>query len=356
LAYDSVGSGRHDGEHQKVDFVLVDVDAEIIGHNSGDRSAGFASRFSGRTSRPADVRVGVGDNVQVTIFEAKSGGLFIPGTVTLPHGNFVRIPEQEVDKLGIIKVPYAGNIKVIGRHPADIQDEIEKKLTKRAIEPQAVVSIIDRNSNAVTVLGDVKEAGRFNVAPNGYSILDAIGAAKGSNFQDFETEITLLRAQRRASIRMSMLTRYPKSNIYLQPDDTIFVRRKQRKASIFGAVEKNGEFLFDRDRMTLADGLARGGGLVDERADPGAVVIYRLEDRELLQAYRADIPGQYGKLVPTVYRINVRNADGFFHAQNFELKNDDLIYVANASWVDKVKISSIISGYTGAIAARFGSI
>src|ERR1041384_7431017 len=43
-------------------------------------------------SRPADIRFGSGDLISITIFEASSGGLFIPAEAGVRPGNFVNIP------------------------------------------------------------------------------------------------------------------------------------------------------------------------------------------------------------------------------------------------------------------------
>src|SRR5262249_62086130 len=75
-------------------------------------------------SRPRDIRLGVGDLVSVTIFEANSGGLFIPAEAGVRPGNFVTIPNQAVDAQGNISVPYAGAIRARGRTPVEIQNAI----------------------------------------------------------------------------------------------------------------------------------------------------------------------------------------------------------------------------------------
>ena len=81
----------------------------------------------------------MGDVVSVTIFEAAAGGLFIPAEASVRPGNFVTLPNQEVDNNGNISVPYAGNIRAKGRTPVEVQQAIVDALKNRAIEPQAVV-------------------------------------------------------------------------------------------------------------------------------------------------------------------------------------------------------------------------
>ena len=85
-----------------------------------------------------EIKVGVGDTVQVTLFEAQAGGLFIPTDAGARPGNFVALPNQTVDSKGYITVPYAGQVRVLNRGTPAIQQDIVDKLKNRAIEPQAV--------------------------------------------------------------------------------------------------------------------------------------------------------------------------------------------------------------------------
>ncbi|WP_246791535.1 polysaccharide biosynthesis/export family protein [Bradyrhizobium commune] len=56
--------------------------------------------------------------VAVTIFESTAGGLFIPAEAGTRSGNFVSLPNQNVDSAGNISVPYAGAVKAAGRTPS----------------------------------------------------------------------------------------------------------------------------------------------------------------------------------------------------------------------------------------------
>ncbi len=356
-AYDHVKPTKmpEEASEAPADYVLVDVDRKVVNILAHKPNKPFGGRFRGNRN-PADIRIGIGDTVRVTIFEAGSGGLFVPTGVTLSAGNFVTVPDQQVDRLGRIKVPYAGLIRVVGRRPTGVQATIEERLKNRAIEPQVVVTLPDRKSNLITVLGDVNEAGRFNVTLGGDRVLDAIGYAKGAKFQDYETLVTLQRGRRKATVRLSSLTKNPKNDIYLFPRDVVYVKRDQRFFKILGATGLNGEIAFDRESLTLADALAKGGGLLDERADPHTVVLYRREPRKTLQEMGARTPEQYKNLIPTVYRINLRAPKGLFLAQHFDVRDNDLIYVSNAPIVEWLKVLSVINAHTATVISGRGAL
>jgi len=54
-----------------------------------------------------------------------------------------------------------------------------------------------------------------------------------------------------------------------------------------------------------------------------------------------DLPPQ-GKVIPTVYAINLRDPSGFFLAQNIELQHHDVIFVGNTTTVDLAKTLQFI--------------
>ena len=94
----------------KVQYVLVDLTPSIVARVRQEPAQTLGGVFTGRGGAP-DLKLGVGDVVAVTIFEAASGGLFIPSEAGARAGNFVNIPNQEIGKDGTIEVPYAGSVQ-----------------------------------------------------------------------------------------------------------------------------------------------------------------------------------------------------------------------------------------------------
>jgi polysaccharide export outer membrane protein len=94
--------------------------------------------------------------------------------------------------------------------------------------------------------------------------------------------------------------------------------------------------------VTLAQGVGKAGGLLDERADPGAVFLYRSEPRELLASMGYDVSRFEGRYVPTVYALDLRDPSGFFLARQIALRDRDVLFVANAISVDVVKLLNFV--------------
>ena len=50
--------------------------------------------------------------------------------------------------------------------------------------------------------------------------------------------------------------------------------------------------------------------------------------------------------VPVIYKVNLREATGYFHAQHFRMRDKDLIFVANADGAQLLKFFALLRGGT----------
>lgn len=343
---DSIEDGK---SAPRFPFVLVDTNRDnVLKLKEGEEHSFFKGSFTDRRDA-ADIRIGLGDSVRVSIFEAGSGGLFVPTSGALSQGNFVTIPDQEVDRTGSITVPYAakngdgGVIKVYERRPIEVQSEIEKRLADRALEPQVIVTVTKRQSSLYSVIGDVNGPGRFSVPQAGIRVLDAIGDAGGPSAQAHNTLITLQRGGKAATARMSTLLDEPDNNIFVRPNDVLSLKKEERHVNIFGAVNSNTQLGFDTESLTLADALGRAGGLDPQRAQPHSVVVYREESAEMLKKLGATLDSfPNAETVPTVYRVNLKNPAGLFLAHSIPLRHNDMVYVSEHPLMEVGKLMTIL--------------
>ena len=343
---------KEDGPKQgAVDYALLDLTDRVLAFAQSDEFGSLFHSFGGGRGPAPEILVGVGDVVQVTIFESASGGLFIPAESSVRPGNFVSLPEQTVDKRGFITVPYAGQIKAAGRSLPQIQNQIISKLENRAIEPQVIVSFVERLASQASVIGEVNGANRFAINEAGDRVLDIIARAGGLKFPGYESYVTLQRRKKTATVYFNTIVDNPDENIYVASGDTLYVYQEQRAFQAFGASGLAGEFKFDKERITMAEAVGKSGGLLDERADPGQVFLYRLESRDTLKAIGVDV-AQFEpsyERIPTIYRTNFRDPSGFFTAQNFPIRDQDILYVSNADSVKLIKFLDILNAVTSTV-------
>src|SRR3984957_3486307 len=158
---DAVDNNATAGVHSStpLPYALVDVTADTIGFLSQPNVITFRGEFPDKRAKPTQV-VGVGDTLNISVFEAAPGGLFTPGQAAGARpGNFVDLPAQAVDQKGAIYVPYAGEFPAAARTIPEIHKAIVARLRNRAIEPQVVISLNQQHSSVVSVLGDVNTPG-----------------------------------------------------------------------------------------------------------------------------------------------------------------------------------------------------
>ena len=334
-------------EMSDVPYAFIKI-TKAAGEKLARSSTNIANVFPDR--RPPEVfRYGIGDVVSVTIFESAAGGLFIPAEASVRPGNFITLPNQAVDNNGNISVPYAGNIRAQGRTQDQVQQAIVDALKNRAIEPQVVVSLVDQRTSLVTVLGDVTRPAVLTAVPAGERILDAITRAGGPKNEGYDTIVMLDRDHRRATAPFAALVYQSTNNIYVHPSDTIYVYSEPQTFLAFGATGRQGQFKFDAWRISLAEAVAKADGLSDDKADPSSVFLYRGETRQVAEQLGIDCSKYSGPIIPVIYNLNLHDPAGYFLAANFEIRNKDIIYTANAFSVDATKFLTFLRTIMGTV-------
>jgi polysaccharide export outer membrane protein len=352
-----VWAGQHDPKNLPYAFVRITPKVADVLRKAVPR---LISEFQDR-SRPKDIVFGIGDIVGVTIFEAASGGLFIPAEAGVRPGNFITIPAQAVDVNGNISIPYGGAIRARGRTQVELQQAIVDALKDRAIEPQAIVSVVEQRTSLITVLGDVARSGRIPAQLTPERMLDTISRAGGTAGPGPDSWVILERDGRRALSPFGALVYEPANNIYVHPGDIIYLYREPQTYLTFGALGSQQQLPFGAWRITLAEAVAKAGGVRDAEGDPASVFLYRGETRDVAEAMGVDSSKFQGPIIPVIYNINFRNPASYFLATTFEMRNKDVIYVSNSVSVEATKfltyvrllnatindpISSAINAYT----------
>ena len=335
-------------------YQIIDVNEYAIAALASRKEASFLSFSEYKTA--VEPAVGVGDVVKVTVWEAAPGNLF-NAAISSPGGNIgaaggTTIPEQVVPRAGTINVPFAGDLKVIGRSPRDIEKMIATRLSSKAVDPQVLVNVTKSIGNSVTVTGDAVSGAQVPLSPNNERILDAIAVAGGIKAPAHEIAVSLMRGKREVTVPFSMLSQNPAENIHLGPGDILFINRRARSYTILGATGRQAEVPFDAPAITLAQAIARAGGLLDEKADAAGVFVFRFEVPShvegLLQGGAAAMPGT-GK-IPVIYRLNLRDPRGLFLAQAFPIKEGDMVFVSTSPAVELTKFLQVLNAAVAPVA------
>jgi polysaccharide export outer membrane protein len=342
---------RQEVENNLTRFDLVDIDDNVVAALSAAPGDSFHARFK-KYGKPPQPRIGIGDSIVVSIWEAAGGGLF--GASPTDHvssgSRSVTIPEQVVGQDGGISVPFAGRVPVAGRLPTEVQRAIEQRLAEKAIEPQVIISVTKSLANSVTVTGEVVSGARIQLSVRGDRLLDLIAAVGGAKSPVYETFVRLSRGGVTATIPMERLVSNPAENIYAQPGDVLTLVRLPQSFTVFGAAGTNAQISFTAEKMTLVEALAKAGGLQDHRSDPAGVFLFRFEPPETIHTLgRPQLRTGPRGSSPVVYRLDLRNAKSYFMAQRFPIEDKDIIYVANADLNELQKFFTLLNTLTGPV-------
>jgi polysaccharide export outer membrane protein len=134
-----------------------------------------------------------------------------------------------------------------------------------------------------------------------------------------------------ATMSLEAIIADPAQNIRMRPEDVVTLLHQPYSFIALGALARSAEIPFEGRGISLAQALARVGGLRDDKANIRGVFVFRLEDPAALDpAARAATTATGDGRVPVVYRLDLADARGFFVAQDFMIRDSDVIYVSTA--------------------------
>ncbi|NBN62711.1 polysaccharide export protein [Microvirga tunisiensis] len=323
-------------------YTVIDVSPSNIERLKNYRPLSFMNQFQGVGGGGSSALLGVGDSLQIKIWEASREGLFSGAS-----GDGTLIPAT-VDETGFIFVPYAGRIQAAGQSVEGLRQTIESKLVGKAIEPQVLVVVSSKLSSTAVVVGDVAKPGVYPLQVRNTRLLELVAQAGGARAATYETVVTLKRGARSGTTRLEHLIDFPENNVLVSPGDNVLLSHRPRTFSAFGAVKANQLVPFRTKTVSMAEALATVGGLNDYRADAGGIFLFRYEEADLVRQLRPDLAQKMAGQteVPVVYRVSLQDPRGFFLTRFFEMRDKDILYVANHPTAEFGKFLQIIAPLT----------
>ncbi|MEN9503038.1 MAG: hypothetical protein RI964_2323 [Pseudomonadota bacterium] len=324
---------------------LIDVTSEVVQRLvATQKKSSFARYLPQTTSNLHDI--GTGDTLEVSIWEAPPATLFGSSTINSQNSSSSQVtvlPEQMVASDGTIQIPFAGKILAAGRTSQQIQDAIVHELTGKAHDPQVLVRVKTNESSNVTVVGEVSQSQSIPLTAKGERLLDAIASVGGSRQPIDKMMVQITRGSQVLSMPLEQVTQEPEQNIQLMAGDVITLIHQPLSFTVLGAAGKNAEVDFEAKGISLTQALGRAGGVLDTRTDAHGVFIFRFEDPYALGNDAKNLPRNSEGKIPVVYRLNLEDPTTFLIAQNFPMKNKDVLYIADAPSTELQKFLSILT-------------
>ena len=318
---------------------VIPVTNEVVRRLSTEEpSPGFAETMG--NAQAIGTTVGVGDSLEVTIWEAPPAVLFGGGAFDTRIDSSIQgsrpgtLPESVVGPSGTITVPFAGQIPAAGRTLRQIEQSIVTRLHGMANQPQAIVRIARNTTANVSVVGEVNTSGRFPLTPRGERLLDVIAQAGGTKQPVDRITIQVTRGDTTVTMPLQAVVQDARQNIILERNDIITAFYQPNSFTVLGAAGRNEEVRFEGVGLTLSQALGRVGGLQDMRADPKGVFLFRWETAERVRSLAEPQSPLPDGPVPVIYQVALKQPETLFAAQNFAMRNGDVMFIANSPAAD----------------------
>lgn len=191
-------------------------------------------------------RLGPGDRLEVNVFGE-------PGMEALL---------VQVDGAGDIQLPMLDNVQAAGLSLGELQIKLKEGYGVHFMEPWVVVQLREPLSRPLYLLGEFNQPGIVHMTSE-TNLIQALGAGRGLTGRAYTRGSRLIRDDKIVAVDINALLNRGRmdQNVWLQPNDTIFVPGlDDLRIFVLGAVAAPGALEVTNGPLTLADAITRGGG------------------------------------------------------------------------------------------------
>ncbi|MGD2032097.1 MAG: sugar transferase [Gammaproteobacteria bacterium] len=191
-------------------------------------------------------RLGSGDRLAINVFgESGMDNLIV-----------------QIDGSGEIQLPMVERVEAAGLSVNELQTRLKEEYAEHFIEPWVVVQLHEPLSRPLYLLGEFNRPGIVHMTAD-MNLIQALGAGEGLSERAYTRGARLIRDDQIAAVDINSLLNRGRmdQNIWLQPNDTIFVPGlDDLRIFVLGAVAQPGAKDVTNGPLTLADAISRSGG------------------------------------------------------------------------------------------------
>ncbi len=304
---------------------IVMADYRVAAASELAYNTGFSAEFLTAGQVSTDI-INPGDTLTVTVWENVDNGL-----LASVGQKVTALQTLQVDQLGQIFVPYAGNIAAAGNTPDQLRDVITRRLETQTPDPQVEVRRVAGDGSSVTLVGGVGSQGIYPIEPSTRTLTSMLAVAGGVTIEPDVAQIVVRRGSRSGRIFLRDLYDRPNLDIALRGNDKIIVEEDRRTFTSLGSSGTQARVKFPQGRLNVIEALATVGGLNADTADPTGIFIFRREPAAIGAAVtgRTDVRENE----PFAYVIDLTKPEGIFIAREFQVRDEDTIYITEAPFV-----------------------
>ena len=127
---------------------------------------------------------------------------------------------------GKISLPLLNEVPAAGLTPTQLRANLMAKLVEYMPNPEVSVIVREVHSNKISVLGEVRKAGRYEITQRA-TVLDAVALAGGFNDWARRTKLVIMRQEgngtKRIPVNYNRIVAEEDENVLLQPGDIVVV-------------------------------------------------------------------------------------------------------------------------------------
>ncbi|WP_299938828.1 polysaccharide biosynthesis/export family protein [uncultured Pelagimonas sp.] len=352
-------SATQDATAEDSPYVLVEADRDMAVSLSSALIEREKRAFYPRGG-PAPILVGRGDIISVAIVSTSDSGFVDFTSASIAPISQTELAPQEVGADGMIRVPPLGRVRVVGRSTSQIENGLTARLSNVLVDPSAIVSIADRRSAKVAVVGKVGSAGKYSIDETNLRLLDMVNSAGGPDERSENLRVSLSRQGDTRTTSLDAVLRNDNMNVFVKPGDVLELETPEDRIVVLGAgASSNSTMIVNLPDATLTDVLGNAGGLAGRTASRKGVYVYREMPVSLLQKIGADVSeftgvfgGKYdSRTVPTIFRFDMTKPDSLFIAKAFRMLDNDILYIAPSLRDAVLALTAFVPGpsaYVGA--------
>lgn len=324
---------------RKGNAFVVTADDNVTRATEFDPALRFSEAFLNAGTIGSDT-VSPGDTLGLMIWENVDDGLLATG-----GAGASQLEEIQVDGAGFIFVPYAGRIRAAGNTPEAIRRIITEKLEAQTPDPQVLVKRLAGDGATVSLIGGVGSQGVYPIERPTRTLTAMLARAGGITLPPEITQVTLIRGPNSGKIWLQDLYTDPRLDIALRGGDRILVEEDERFYTTLGATGAQVKVPFETQSVSAIEALATVGGISSHLADPTGIFVFRDEPAEIANRVlgRSDLVGPQRM----IYVLDLTSPNGVFVARDFDIRDQDTVYVTEAPYTQFNKVLQAIVGPVG---------
>lgn len=336
---------------QETPFAIVSINTQSAKQASAWLNRAQQQAFINDTG-DSPVIIGPSDILEISIVSTSESGYIDMTNSTLSPISTSTLPLQEVGSDGMVSVPPIGRVQAKGRTAEGFEQYLERRLGEVLVDPSVIVRIVERRSARVSVLGAVVSPGTYSIEQNRKYLVEVLAQAGGPQGRSEDLDVVYSRGEQTGRAKLNSVYENPRYNIHVRHGDVISVEQPARRLTVLGAGGQNTTITYDQPDLNLVEALGLAQGLMNCRADRKGVFIYRELPPEAAADLGVEVASFDGRVVPTIFNVDMSAPQSLFAAKNFEMGEKDLIYISD-SLHEEISAIFAIFGYFSPVPAEF---